>query len=160
MHHQRGADRTQSRLLPPTIDEYVAEDASVRLIDAFVETLDLAALGFARVRPAATGRPPYHPGDLVRLFLYGYLNRIRSSRRLEAECSRNLELMWLLRCEKPDHKTIANFRSQHGKAFKGVLRQFNLLCRDFGLYGAELVAIDGSKFVASNNSGDYVTNRP
>ena len=120
-------------------------------MEAFVEGLDFEKLQFAHARVAATGRPAYHPADLLKLYVYGYLNRIRSSRRLEAEAGRNLEVMWLLRGVRPDFKTIANFRKENCVAFKGVLKQFNLLCRKLDLFGAELVAIDGSKFKASNN---------
>lgn len=152
MSFLRGPDREQVQLLPPSVEEYVPEESQVRFIDAFVEGLDLGALGFARAQPADTGRPPYHPADLLKLYLYGYLQRIRSSRRLEAEAGRNLELIWLLRGVKPDFKTIADFRKDNRAAFKPLFKQFNLLCRNLGLFGAELVAIDGSKFKASNNS--------
>lgn len=152
MSYLRGPDREQVQLLPPSVEEYVAPESAVRFIDAFVEGLDFAKLGFARAQPAATGRPPYHPADLVKLYVYGYLQRIRSSRRLEAEAGRNLELIWLLRGVQPDFKTIADFRKDNRAAFKPLFRQFNLLCRKLGLFGAELVAIDGSKFKASNNS--------
>jgi transposase len=152
MSYFRGPDREQVQLLPASVEEYVPEESQVRFIDAFVEGLDLAALGFARAQPANTGRPPYHPADLLKLYLYGYLQRIRSSRRLEAEAGRNLELIWLLRGVKPDFKTIADFRKDNRGAFKPLFKQFSLLCRRLGLFGAELVAIDGSKFKASNNS--------
>ena len=152
MSYVRGPDRNQVQLLPPTVEEYVAAESPVRFIDAYVEGLDLGALGFGRTQSASTGRPPYHPADLLKLYLYGYLQRIRSSRRLEAEAGRNLELIWLLRGVKPDFKTIADFRKDNRRAFKPLFRQFNLLCRQLGLFGAELVAIDGSKFKASNNS--------
>ncbi len=137
-------------MLPPCLDDYVAAEAAVRFIDAYAESLDFKKLGFARSIPKATGRPAYHPADLLKLYLYGYLNRIRSSRRLEAEAARNLEVIWLLRTLRPDFKTIADFRKDNRKAFKEVLREFNLLCRKLELFGAELVAIDGSKFKASN----------
>lgn len=152
MSYLRGPDREQVQLLPPCVEDYVAPNAPVRFIDAYVEGLDFKALGFTQVEPAATGRPPYHPADLLKLYLYGYLQRIRSSRRLEAEAGRNLELMWLLRGLRPDFKTIADFRKDNRRAFKALFRQFNLLCRQLGLFGAELVAIDGSKFKALNNS--------
>lgn len=152
MSYLRGPDRQQVQLLPPSVEEYVGAESAVRFIDAFVEGLDLGTLGFVRARPASTGRPPYHPADLLKLYLYGYLQRIRSSRRLEAEAGRNLELIWLLRGVKPDFKTIADFRKDNRAAFKPLFKQFNLLCRHLGLFGAELVAIDGSKFKASNNS--------
>jgi transposase len=144
-------------MLPPCLEEYVAANAPVRFIEAFVCDLDLQPLGFARSQPAGTGRPGYDPADLLKLYLYGYLNRIRSSRRLEAEARRNVELMWLLRRLAPDFKTIADFRKDNRECFKGVFRQFNLLCRKLELFGAELVAIDGSKFKAVNNPGRHYT---
>src|SRR5882672_5826922 len=128
----RGASRNQVILFPETVEDYITEDNPVRFIDAFAASLDLAELGFTRVRPAETGRPAYDPADLLRLYLYGYLNRVRSSRRLEAESQRNLELMWLLRMLHPDFKTIADFRKDNRPCFKGVFKQFNLLCRTMG----------------------------
>jgi transposase len=151
MSYQRGPDRSQVQLLPPCLEDYVPADSPVRFIDAFVEGLDLKELGFQRAEPADTGRPGYDPADLLKLYLYGYLNRIRSSRRLEAESRRNLELMWLLRTIHPDFKTIADFRKDNRDCFKSVFKQFNLLCRKLDLFGAELVAIDGSKFKAASN---------
>ena len=151
MSFHKGPDRWQTQLLPPCLEDYVAANAPVRFIDVFVDGLDLKELGFQRTEPSATGRPPYDPGDLLKLYVYGYLNRIRSSRRLEAEAKRNLELLWLLRSITPDFKTIADFRKDNRACFKGVLKQFNLLCRKLDLFGAELVAIDGSKFKAHNN---------
>jgi len=139
MTYRKGSDRSQTQLLPPCLEDYVAGEAPVRFIDAFVEGLELKALGFQRAEPNATGRPPYDPGDLLKLYVYGYLNRIRSSRRLEAEAKRNVELMWLLRSIAPDFKTIADFRKDNRACFKGVLKQFNLLCRKLDLFGAELV---------------------
>jgi transposase len=157
MTHLRGPNRAEVQLLPACVDDYVAANAPVRFVEAFVEGLDLQSLGFARTSAAATGRPPYHPADLLKLYLYGYLNRIRSSRRLEAEAGRNLELMWLLRGVRPDFKTIADFRKDHRDCFKKVFKQFNLLCRKLDLFGAELVAIDGSKFKAVNNPAQRYT---
>ena len=151
MSYLRGPDRSEVQLLPPCLDDYVALNAPARFIDAYVEGLDFRALGFTRAQAEATGRPPYHPADLLKLYLYGYLHRIRSSRRLEAEATRNLELMWLLRCLRPDFKTIADFRKDNRAAFKPLFKNFNLLCRQLNLFGAELVAIDGSKFKALNN---------
>jgi transposase/macrodomain Ter protein organizer (MatP/YcbG family) len=145
-----GPDRTQAVLLPEVLDDYVGAENPVRFLDAFVAQLDLGALGFQRAVPAATGRPGYAPGDLLRLYLYGYLHRIRSSRRLEQETHRNVELMWLLRRLTPDFKTIADFRRDHARALKGVCREFILLCRQLDLFGGELLAIDGSKFRAVN----------
>ena len=145
-----GIDRTQAVLLPEVLDDYVGQDNPVRFLEAFVAQLDLAALGFQRAVPAETGRPGYDPGDLLRLYLYGYLHRIRSSRRLEQESHRNVELMWLLRRLTPDFKTIADFRRDHPEALKGVCREFIFLCQRLDLFGGELLAIDGSKFRAVN----------
>lgn len=150
MGYVAGVDRQQAVLFPEAIDDYVAANHPVRFLDAFVELLDLAALGFARTTPAHTGRPGYAPGDLLRLYLYGYLNKIRSSRRLEAETHRNVELMWLLRRLSPDFKTIADFRKDNLEAIRKVGREFVLLCKKMDLFGAELIAIDGSKFRAVN----------
>ena len=150
MAYIAGTDRTQSVLLPDVLDDFVTADHPVRFLDAFVAQLDLGALGFQRAVPAETGRPGYDPGDLLRLYVCGYLHRIRSSRRLEQETQRNVELMWLLRRLTPDHKTIADFRRDHPRAVKGVCREFNLLCRQLDLFGGELLAIDGSKFRAVN----------
>ena len=157
MSHLRGLDRSQSQLLPASLEEYVGPECAVRFIDAYVEKLDLKALGFARVQAAGLGRPPYHPGDLLKLYLYGYLQRIRSSRRLEAEAGRNLELIWLLRGLRPDFKTIADFRKDNRACFAPLFKRFNLLCRQLDLFGAELVAIDGCKFGAVNNCRRHFT---
>ena len=146
-----GMDRSQTLLLPESLEDYVGAQHPVRFLDAFVEGLDLKACGFGRTEPAQTGRPPFAPGDLLKLYLWGYLNKVRSSRRLELECGRNLEVLWLLRKLQPDFKTIADFRRENAGAFKQVFRQFNLLCRDLGLFGGELVAIDGTKLKAVNN---------
>ena len=151
MNHLRGLPREQKLLLPEAVEDYVAAEAPVRFIDAFVGTLDLRALGFGKAMAASTGRPPYDPGDLLRLYLYGYLNRLRSSRLLEKECARNLEVIWLLRALKPDFKTIADFRRDNKKPLQNVCREFTLLCRKLNLFGGELVAIDGSKFRAVNS---------
>lgn len=150
MNHRAGADRDQVLLLPDAVEDYVAADNPVRFIDAFVGALDLHALGFARAIPAYTGRPAYDPGDLLRLYLYGYLHRLRSSRALERECHRNLELIWLMRKLAPDFKTIADFRRDHRASFKLVHRQFHLLCHQLQLFGGELVALDGTKLAAVN----------
>ncbi len=150
MAYIAGSDRTQLVLLPEVLDDYVSADNPVRFLDAFVAQLDLGALGFQRSVPADTGRPGYNPGDLLRLYLYGYLHRIRSSRRLEQETHRNVELMWSLRGLRPDFKTIADFRRDHPQALKGVCREFILLCKRLDLFGGELLAIDGSKFRAVN----------
>ena len=146
-----GADRAQSTLLPESLDDWVDESNPVRVIDAFVDALDLAELGFDSVEPAATGRPSYHPSVLLKLYIYGYLNRVQSSRRLEREAGRNLEVMWLLGRLAPDHKTIADFRKDNGGAIKKVCARFVELCRRMGLLLKASVAIDGSKFKAVNN---------
>src|ERR1043166_5936031 len=150
MNHVRGVDREQTLLLPETIEDYVAPENPVRFIDAFVASLDLHTLGLARAIAAYTGRPAYDPGTLLRLYLYGYLHRLRSSRQLEKECHRNLELIWLLRRLAPDHKTIADFRRDHRASFKLVHRQFHRLCHQLKLFGGELVALDGTKLAAVN----------
>ncbi len=147
-----GEDRGQGTLLPELLDDYVAEENPVRVVDVFVDELDLAQLGFARAQPAKTGRPAYHPTVLLKLYIYGYLNRIQSSRRLEREAQRNVELMWLTRRLVPDFKTIANFRKDNGKAIRNVCRQFVVLCQQLDLFSDAVVAIDGSKFKAVNSS--------
>jgi len=144
-----GIDRHQAMLLPECLNDYVGEDSAVRAIDAFVEMLDLAVLGFS-ASPAATGRPGYHPGLMLRIYLYGYLNQVQSSRRLERECGRNLELIWRTGRLKPDFKTIADFRRDNGPAIRKVCQQFVALCRDINLLDGTLVAIDGSRFKAVN----------
>jgi len=146
-----GVDREQSTLLPECLDDFIDESNPVRVIDAFVDALDLAELGFDGVEPAATGRPSYHPSVLLKLYIYGYLNCVQSSRRLEREAGRNVELMWLLERRFPDHKTIADFRKDNGKALKKVCARFVELCRRMGLLTTASVAIDGSKFKAVNN---------
>src|SRR5215204_2850608 len=151
MTHIAGHDRFQTLLLPEALDEYVGQDNPVRFIDAFVDGLDLAAAGFVRVEAKVTGRPGYAPTDLLKLYIYGYLNRVRSSRRLEAETHRNIEVIWLLRHLKPDFKTIADFRRDNRKAFRPVFRQFVLLCKQLDLFGRELLAVDGTRIKAVNN---------
>ena len=146
MDYIRGVNRHQVILFPETVEDYITADNPVRFVDAFVSSLDLSELGFLRARPADTGRPAYDPGDLLRLYLYGYLNRVRSSRMLERETKVNLEVMWLLGKLTPDFKTVADFRRDNLKAIKRVCREFVLLCRKLQLFGGELVAIDGSKF--------------
>jgi transposase len=145
------ADRTQAMLLPECVEDYVGADNLVRVVEAFVEQLDLRAMGFEGCDPQATGRPAYHPSVLLKIYIYGYLNRIQSSRRLEHETQRNLELMWLTGRLTPDFKTIANFRKDNGLAIRQVCRQFIVLCRQLNLFTQALVAIDGSKFKAVNN---------
>ena len=151
MTYIAGLERDQLLLLPEAVDDYVGSDNPVRFIDAFVDGLDLAAAGFLRVEAKAMGRPGYAPGDLLKLYIYGYLNRVRSSRRLETECHRNIEVLWLLRTLKPDFKTIADFRRDNRAAFRAVFRQFVLLCRRLDLYGRELMAVDGTRIKAVNN---------
>src|SRR5258706_6216365 len=146
-----GIDRSQSSLFPAQLEDYVAEDNLVRAVDAFVDGLDLGKLGFGRVVPLEKGRPSYHPATLLKIYIYGYLNRIQSSRRLERETQRNLELMWLTGRLTPDFKTIANFRKDNGQAIRRVCRQFVVLCRELDLFAEAIVAIDGSKFKAVNN---------
>jgi transposase len=146
----QGQERSQGTLFPTCLDEYVSDDNPVRVIDVFVEELDMRALGFERIIPQATGRPSYHPATLLKIYIYGYLNRIPSSRRLEQETGRNLELMWLTGQLQPDHKTIARFRKDNGPAIRAVCRQFIGLCRKLNLFSQAVVAIDGSKFKAVN----------
>src|SRR6202795_5414925 len=146
-----GDDRGQSTLFPERLDDYVGEDNPVRAIDVFVEELDLAALGFEGVQPLATGRPAYHPATLLKIYIYGYLNRVQSSRRLERECQRIVELVWLTGHLMPDFKTIADFRRDYGEPIRKVCRAFVLLCRRLDLLGEASLGIDGSKFKAVNN---------
>ena len=148
MGHKQGQSRHQASLFPVTLDELIPSAHPVRVVDAFVDTLKLAELGFSKVYAASTGRPPYHPGDLLKLYVYGYLNQIRSSRRLERECHRNIELRWLVNELSPDFKTIADFRKDNREAVVRVCRGFVGFCREQGLLGGELVSIDGSKFRA------------
>ena len=146
-----GEDRRQLFLLPELLDDYVTEDNPVRVVEAFIDELELGALGFEGVQPASTGRPAYHPSTLLKIYLYGYLNRVQSSRRLEREAQRNVELMWLTGRLAPDFKTIANFRRDNGAAIRAACAQFIVLCRQLGLFTRSVVAIDGSKFKAVNN---------
>jgi len=146
-----GEERTQMTLLPECLDDYIVEDNPVRVVDVFVNELDLGTLGFNGIDPAATGRPAYHPALLLKIYIYGYLNRLQSSRRLEREAQRNVELMWLTGRLAPDFKTIADFRHDNGQAICKVCSQFVLLCRKLNLFSQSLVAIDGSKFKAVNN---------
>ncbi len=151
MNHRRGLDRHQTLLLPERLEDYIAADNPVRFLDAFVGALDLRALGFAHALVQNTGSPPYDPADLLRLYLYGYLHRVRSSRLLEAECQRNVEVLWLLGKLAPDHKTIADFRKDNLKALAAVARQFTVLCRKLELFGGQLAGIDGTKLAAVNS---------
>src|SRR5271168_1835084 len=145
-----GDDRSQSTLFPERLNEYLGEDNPVRAVDVFVEELDLAELGFVGVEPEATGRPAYHPATLLKIYVYGYLNRVQSSRRLERECQRNIELVWLTGRLMPDFKTIADFRKDNGEAIRKVCREFVVLCRRLELFSEASVAIDGSKVKAVN----------
>ncbi len=151
MEHIKGMDRRQVILFPEIIDDYITEENSVHFVDAFVDILDLKELGFKHADPCPTGRPPYNPSDLLKLYIYGYLNRVRSSRFLEKECKKNVELMWLLKKLTPDFKTIADFRKDNRDAIKNVFKEFIYLCKKLDLFGGELVAIDGSKFKAVNS---------
>jgi transposase len=150
MGYVMGEDREQGTMFPERLDDYIREDNPVRFLDAFVESLDLLELGFKRAEAKQMGRPAYHPGLFVRLYLYGYLYRLRSSRKLKREAERNVELMWLLRKLMPDHKTIADFRKDNLQPLRKVCGEFSALCRKMKLFGGELVAVDGSKFKASN----------
>jgi transposase len=154
-----GQDRTQSALFPEQLDDWIHEDSTVRVIDVFVDELDLRKLGFDRADPAATGRPAYHPATLLKVYVYGYLNRVQSSRRLETEAQRNLELIWLTARLAPDFKTIADFRRDNGDAIRKVCKEFVLLCRGLKLFTDGIVAIDGSKFKAVNNRDKNFTDR-
>src|SRR5215472_1741639 len=146
-----GADRSQGTMFPAQLEDYVAEDNPVRVIDFFVDQLDLGELGFGGVNPKEMGRPAYHPAVLLKIYVYGYLNRVQSSRRLERECQRNVEAMWLTGCLSPDLKTIADFRKDNGLAIRKVCREFIVVCGRAGLLTATTVAIDGSKFKAVNS---------
>lgn len=151
MQYIEGADRRQTILLPEVVDDYITEENPVRFIEAFVEGLDLRGLGFKHAELRETGRPPYNPSDLLKLYIYGYLNRVRSSRRLEGEAIRNVELMWLIRKLRPDFKTVADFRKDSRVAIRGVCREFTMMCKRMELFGGEIVAIDSSKFRAVNS---------
>ena len=146
-----GTPRTQSTLFPERLEDYIDEENPVRAIDAFIDALVLEQLGFHGMNPKATGRPAYHPATMLKLYVYGYLNRVQSTRRLERETGRNIELMWLLGRLRPDFKTIANFRRHNGKAIRKVCAEFVGLCRKLDFFSQALVAIDGSKFKAANN---------
>lgn len=152
-----GVDRHQVTLFPECLEDWIGENSPVRVIDIFVDELDLGGLGFSGVDPKGTGRPAYHPSVLLKLYIYGYLNQVQSSRRLQREAGRNVEVMWLIGRLEPDHKTIAEFRKDHGKAIRKVCAQFVDLCRGFGLLAEASVAIDGSKFKAVNNRDRNMT---
>lgn len=156
MRHITGDSRQQATLLPDTLDDYIDEDHPVRVIDAFVDTLDMKVLGFSKAETMVTGRKPYHPGDLLKLYIYGYLNQTRSSRRLEKECHRNLELLWLMRRLAPDFKTISDFRKDNSEAVRGACRTFVQFCRQAELLTGRLIAIDGSKFKAAASKDSVI----
>jgi transposase len=157
MAYIKGESVTQGSLFPVALDELIPADHLVRVVAAYVDGLALDALGFSKAVAKSTGRPPYDPADMLKLYLYGYLHRVRSSRRLEAECQRNVEVMWLLGRLTPDFKTIAEFRRLNGKAFAAVCRSFVQFCRRAGLMAGELVAIDGSKFQAAASRKQYTS---
>lgn len=159
MAHLSGTDRSQLLLLPESVDDYVGPDNPVRFIEAFVGGLDLTSAGFERVTAKETGRPGFDPADLLKLYVYGYINRVRSSRRLEAETHRNIEVIWLLRHLKPDFRTIADFRRVNRSAFRQVFREFVVLCRQLDLFGRELLAVDGTRIKAVNNKDRNFTRR-
>jgi transposase len=154
-----GEDRSQATLFPERLDDYIAEDNPVRVIDVFVEELELLELGFEGMEPEATGRPAYHPPTLLKIYIYGYLNRIQSSRRLEREAQRNVELVWLTGKLMPDFKTIADFRKDNGAAIRRACAEFVVLCRRMKLFTESVVAIDGSKFKAVNNRDRNFTDK-
>ena len=160
MSYIKGINRNQTLLFPEVIEDYIDEDNPVRFIDAYVDSLDLVELEFKYALESETGRPPYNPADMLKLYIYGYLNSIRSSRKLEQETHRNMEVVWLLKKLHPDFKTIADFRRDNKKAIKKVYREFTLLCKKLDLFGAELIAIDGSKIRAVNSKDHtYTPNR-
>ena len=145
------AARSQSTLFPELLDDYISQDNPIRVIEAFVDGLDMCGMSFKRVEPSNTGRPGYRPSTLLKLYIYGYINRIQSSRRLERETQRNVEVMWLLGRLQPDFKTIADFRKDNGEAIQQACREFVEICRKLGLFSKSMIAIDGSKFKAVNN---------
>ena len=157
--HINGTHRDQTVLFPDTINKYVDKENPVRFIDAFIDSLDLEKLGFKHSIPAETGRPSYNPSDLLKLYVYGYLNQVRSRRKLEKECHRNVEVMWLMKRLVPDFKTIADFRKDNVDCIKGVFKEFVYLCRSLDLYGAQLVAIDGTKFKAVNSRSNNLNEK-
>ncbi len=157
--HVEGLNRDQTLLFPKTLEEYVNQDNPVRFIEAFVDSLNLEKMGFTHAAPVETGRPSYNPKDLLKLYIYGYLNQARSSRKLERECQRNIEAIWLMKKLTPDHKTIADFRKDNAQCIKAVFKEFVKLCMGLDLYGAELIAVDGSKFKAVNAKEKHFTQK-
>jgi transposase len=157
--HVTGNHRKQTVLFPDMLDDYIDKENPVRFIDAFVESLKMEKLAFKHSLPSDTGRPSYDPSDLLKLYVYGYLNQVRSSRKLERECYRNVEVMWLMKKLAPDHKTIADFRKDNVDCIKPVFKEFVYLCKSLDLYGAQLVAIDGSKFKAVNSKSNNLNEK-
>ena len=157
--HLTGHHRNQSVLFPSMLDDYVDKENPVRFIDASIDSLNLEKLGFKHSVLADTGRPSYNPSDLLKLYVYGYLNQVRSSRKLEKECHRNVEVMWLMKKLAPDFKTIADFRKDNVDCIKGVFKEFVYLCKSLDLYGAQLVAIDGTKFKAVNSKSNNLNEK-
>ena len=155
MRYITGQDRYQINMMPKSLDDYVEEDNPCRVVDAFVNTLDLKSMGFKYAQPKDSGRPPFNPADMLKLYIYGYQNKIRSSRRLQKETIRNVEVMWLLNGLTPDDKTISNFRTDNNKVLKEVFRKFNQLCIELELFGKKTVSIDGSKFKANNSRSNH-----
>lgn len=152
-------DRNQIGFRLESYDEQIAEDSPVRVIDAMIDSLDMKELGFTHAKTKATGRKPYDPKDMTKLYIYGYFEGIRSSRKLEKECYRNIEVIWLLNNLKPDFKTIADFRKENRKVLKNLFKKFSYLCNELGLYGKEIIAVDGSKFRANNSRRKNYTKR-
>ena len=152
MGYIEGQDRNQIILFPESLDEYISSDNMVRVVDVFVDNIDLASLGFTKATPSQMGRPPFSANTLAKLYIYGYYNNIRSSRKLKREAHRNVEVMWLLKKLTPDHRVIATFRKENAAALKELFKAFVKMCNEFGLYGKELVGIDGSKFEAVNSN--------
>lgn len=151
------SDRIQINLIPSSLDEMISDDNPARVIDVFVDSLDFKAMGFRYATPKEVGRKSYNPADLLKLYLYGYFNGVRTSRKLETECKRNIELIWLLKNLKPDYRTIADFRKDNITVLESVFRHFSLFCNELGLYGKEIIAIDGSKFRANNARNKNLT---
>ncbi len=151
MPYIKGLDRNQAQMFPEYLDDYIDEENPVRVIDAFVDTLNLKKMGFTKTNPNGPGAPSYDPKDLLKLYLYGYTNTLRSSRKLEKSTYINVEVIWLMRKLHPDFKTIADFRKENRKQLKQIFREFNLFCKDCGLFGGQLVAVDGTKFRANNS---------
>jgi transposase len=153
----RGADRDQEMLLPARVDDYIDPESPVRVLDAFVDGVELGALGFAQRGHGSRGRSSYDPASLLKLYLWGYLRRCRSSRKLEEACATNLEAIWLTGGIRPDHSTISDFRKRHPRPLKGIFKEFNLACIELGLFGRELVAIDGTFIKAVNSESKSFT---